>query len=120
MARASHAARPAAAADGASTTNDRPSSRRSPFSRHKSQPALNARRHALAATGSGVHVVRPDGHLAAVLPGWDAPALAAALRRATGWDQGAPPQAAGRDAATSRQTAGPCRDTGLSRPTPAP
>jgi len=41
-------------------------------------------RRALAATGSSVHVVRPDGHLAAVLPRLDPAALAAALRRATG------------------------------------
>ena len=44
-----------------------------------------ALRAALGATGDSVHVVRPDGHLAAVLPCYEAGALAAALRRAAGW-----------------------------------
>ena len=39
---------------------------------------------ALAATPDSVHVVRPDGHLAAVLPGFTPASLASALRRATG------------------------------------
>ncbi len=39
----------------------------------------------LAATHDSVHVVRPDGHLAAVLPNGDPEPLAAALRRAVGW-----------------------------------
>ncbi len=39
----------------------------------------------LAASARSVHVVRPDGHLAAVLPAGSAEALAAALRRACGW-----------------------------------
>jgi 2-polyprenyl-6-methoxyphenol hydroxylase-like FAD-dependent oxidoreductase len=39
-------------------------------------------RPALAAGPDTVHVVRPDGHLAAVLPAFDAEALAGALRRA--------------------------------------
>jgi 2-polyprenyl-6-methoxyphenol hydroxylase-like FAD-dependent oxidoreductase len=39
---------------------------------------------ALAATGESVHVVRPDGHLAAVLPGFDQASLSAALHRAIG------------------------------------
>jgi 2-polyprenyl-6-methoxyphenol hydroxylase-like FAD-dependent oxidoreductase len=39
----------------------------------------------LAATRDSVHVVRPDGHLAAVLPNGDPEPLAAALRRAAGW-----------------------------------
>jgi 3-(3-hydroxy-phenyl)propionate hydroxylase len=38
---------------------------------------------ALGLTGQGAALIRPDGHLAAVLP--DAGGLAAALRRATGW-----------------------------------
>jgi 2-polyprenyl-6-methoxyphenol hydroxylase-like FAD-dependent oxidoreductase len=42
-------------------------------------------RAALAATADSVHVVRPDGHLAAVLPGYEPVALAAALRRGSGW-----------------------------------
>ena len=41
-------------------------------------------RAALAATGSSVHVIRPDGHLAAVLPGPEPGALQRALARATG------------------------------------
>jgi hypothetical protein len=41
-------------------------------------------RQSLAATGTSVHIVRPDGHLAAVLPGFDPAAIAGALRRATG------------------------------------
>jgi 3-(3-hydroxy-phenyl)propionate hydroxylase len=41
---------------------------------------------ALDATGDSVHVVRPDGHLAAVLPGFDPASLAAALHRAVGAD----------------------------------
>jgi 2-polyprenyl-6-methoxyphenol hydroxylase-like FAD-dependent oxidoreductase len=39
---------------------------------------------ALRATASSVHVIRPDGHLAAVLPDAAGPALADALRRAGG------------------------------------
>ena len=39
-------------------------------------------RPALDAGGDTVHVVRPDGHLAAVLPAFDSEALAGALRRA--------------------------------------
>jgi 2-polyprenyl-6-methoxyphenol hydroxylase-like FAD-dependent oxidoreductase len=39
---------------------------------------------ALDATGDSVHVVRPDGHLAAVLPEFDPASLAAALDRALG------------------------------------
>jgi hypothetical protein len=56
-------------------------------------------RSALDATGDSVHVVRPDGHLAAVLPGPEPAALAAALRRAVGHDLAA----AG---ATARQVVG--------------
>jgi len=41
-------------------------------------------RAALAATDHSVHVIRPDGHLAAVLPRYDPATLAAALRRAVG------------------------------------
>jgi 2-polyprenyl-6-methoxyphenol hydroxylase-like FAD-dependent oxidoreductase len=41
-------------------------------------------RAALDATGESVHVVRPDGHLAAVLPEFEPASLAAALRRALG------------------------------------
>ncbi|HEX9066865.1 MAG TPA: FAD-dependent monooxygenase [Streptosporangiaceae bacterium] len=41
-------------------------------------------RRALAATSSSVHVIRPDGHLAAVLPELEPGALARALTRATG------------------------------------
>jgi len=48
-------------------------------------------RTALAATPDSVHVVRPDGHLAAVLPGYEPGALTAALRRATGWPPASPP-----------------------------
>ncbi len=44
-----------------------------------------ALRAGLAATDSSVHVVRPDGHLAAVLPGLEPGALEQALARATGW-----------------------------------
>jgi 2-polyprenyl-6-methoxyphenol hydroxylase-like FAD-dependent oxidoreductase len=43
-------------------------------------------RRALRATADSVHLVRPDGHLAAVLPSPDAAALTAALRRACGQD----------------------------------
>ncbi len=43
-----------------------------------------ALRAALAATDSSVHVVRPDGHLAAVLPGLEPGDLERALARATG------------------------------------
>lgn len=39
----------------------------------------------LAATHDSVHVVRPDGHLAAVIPNSDPQQLAAALRTAAGW-----------------------------------
>jgi 2-polyprenyl-6-methoxyphenol hydroxylase-like FAD-dependent oxidoreductase len=39
---------------------------------------------ALDATSDSVHVVRPDGHLAAVLPEFDPASLAAALHRALG------------------------------------
>jgi len=39
---------------------------------------------ALAATPDSVHVVRPDGHLAAVLPRFTPASLASALRRAVG------------------------------------
>jgi 3-(3-hydroxy-phenyl)propionate hydroxylase len=51
-------------------------------------PAIDptgAARRALRATADSVHLVRPDGHLAAVLPRHDA-ALTAALRRASGQD----------------------------------
>src|SRR5262245_7028204 len=41
-------------------------------------------RAALDASADSVHVVRPDGHLAAVLPEFDPVRLAAALRRAIG------------------------------------
>lgn len=41
-------------------------------------------RAALDASGESVHVVRPDGHLAAVLPEFEPGSLAAALRRAIG------------------------------------
>ncbi|HEY3907350.1 MAG TPA: FAD-dependent monooxygenase [Streptosporangiaceae bacterium] len=41
-------------------------------------------RRALDATAGSVHVVRPDGHLAAVLPRFEPADLAAALRRAIG------------------------------------
>ena len=41
-------------------------------------------RRALDATADSVHVVRPDGHLAAVLPRFEPGGLAAALRRAIG------------------------------------
>jgi 2-polyprenyl-6-methoxyphenol hydroxylase-like FAD-dependent oxidoreductase len=44
----------------------------------------------LAATHGSVHVVRPDGHLAAVLPNGDPEPLAAALRRAAGWPAKSP------------------------------
>jgi 2-polyprenyl-6-methoxyphenol hydroxylase-like FAD-dependent oxidoreductase len=40
-------------------------------------------RRSLAATPDSVHIVRPDGHLAAVLPGFEPAAIRAALRRAT-------------------------------------
>ena len=43
-----------------------------------------ALRAALDATAASVHVVRPDGHLAAVLPEFEPGSLSAALRRATG------------------------------------
>lgn len=43
---------------------------------------------ALDATAASVHVVRPDGHLAAVLPRYEPAALTAALRRAAGWPAG--------------------------------
>ena len=39
---------------------------------------------ALAATPDSVHVVRPDGHLAAVLPAFTPASLTTALRRAVG------------------------------------
>jgi 2-polyprenyl-6-methoxyphenol hydroxylase-like FAD-dependent oxidoreductase len=42
-------------------------------------------RTALRAGPDTVHVVRPDGHLAAVLDNPDTPTLQAALRRAAGW-----------------------------------
>lgn len=41
-------------------------------------------RQSLAATDSSVHIVRPDGHLAAVLPEFESAAVTAALGRATG------------------------------------
>ncbi len=41
-------------------------------------------RAALDATAASVHVVRPDGHLAAVLPEFEPGSLSAALRRAIG------------------------------------
>ena len=41
-------------------------------------------RTALAATADSVHVVRPDGHLAAVLPRFEPGAVRSALARATG------------------------------------
>ena len=41
-------------------------------------------RAALNASADSVHVVRPDGHLAAVIPEFDPASLAAALQRATG------------------------------------
>ncbi len=41
-------------------------------------------RAALDASDESVHVVRPDGHLAAVLPEYDPASLTAALRRAVG------------------------------------
>jgi 2-polyprenyl-6-methoxyphenol hydroxylase-like FAD-dependent oxidoreductase len=41
-------------------------------------------RQSLAATDDSVHIVRPDGHLAAVLPAFEPAAIARALRRATG------------------------------------
>lgn len=43
-----------------------------------------ALRRALDATAGSLHVVRPDGHLAAVLPDFEPAGLAAALRRAIG------------------------------------
>lgn len=43
-----------------------------------------ALRRVLDATADSVHVVRPDGHLAAVLPRFEPADLAAALRRAIG------------------------------------
>jgi 2-polyprenyl-6-methoxyphenol hydroxylase-like FAD-dependent oxidoreductase len=39
----------------------------------------------LGATGDSVHVVRPDGHLAAVLPRFEPGSVAAAMRRAVGY-----------------------------------
>jgi hypothetical protein len=39
---------------------------------------------ALGASADTVHLVRPDGHLAAVLPGFEPDSLTAALRRALG------------------------------------
>ncbi|MDQ3152560.1 MAG: FAD-dependent monooxygenase [Actinomycetota bacterium] len=54
-----------------------------------SLPAIDpagAVRRALRATADSVHLVRPDGHLAAVLPRLDTAALTAALRRACGQD----------------------------------
>jgi 2-polyprenyl-6-methoxyphenol hydroxylase-like FAD-dependent oxidoreductase len=52
-----------------------------------------ALRRALRATDESVHLIRPDGHLAAVLPHPDPAALAAALSRAVGDGQAgsAPP-----------------------------
>lgn len=50
-------------------------------------PAIDptgAIRRALRATADSVHLVRPDGHLAAVLPCLDAAALTTALRRSCG------------------------------------
>ncbi len=44
---------------------------------------------ALEATPGSVHVVRPDGHLAAVLPAADPDALARALHRATAMEEAA-------------------------------
>jgi hypothetical protein len=41
---------------------------------------------ALEASADSLHVVRPDGHLAAVLPEFDPADLAAALQRAIGAD----------------------------------
>lgn len=46
---------------------------------------------ALRAGPDSVHVVRPDGHLAAVLPEWDRAAVAGALRRACGESDQDPP-----------------------------
>jgi hypothetical protein len=43
-----------------------------------------ALRTSLGVTSGSVHVVRPDGHLAAVLPRFEPAELAAALRRVTG------------------------------------
>lgn len=44
-------------------------------------------RQSLDATEDSVHIIRPDGHLAAVLPRFDPAGIAGALRRATGIDQ---------------------------------
>ena len=46
-----------------------------------------ALRHSLDATADSVHVIRPDGHLAAVLPRFDRVEISAALRRAAGIDR---------------------------------
>ncbi|MGW4473411.1 FAD-dependent monooxygenase [Nonomuraea sp. NPDC004354] len=47
-------------------------------------PGLGLDAGLLDAGADSVHLVRPDGHLAAVLPAFSAAGLAAALRRATG------------------------------------
>jgi 2-polyprenyl-6-methoxyphenol hydroxylase-like FAD-dependent oxidoreductase len=47
-------------------------------------------RQSLAATDDSVHLVRPDGHLAAVLPRVDPAAITAALRRAARLDRSLP------------------------------
>ena len=44
-------------------------------------------RQSLDATEDSVHIVRPDGHLAAVLPRFDPAGITAALHRATGIDR---------------------------------
>jgi hypothetical protein len=46
---------------------------------------MGALGQALGASDDSVHVVRPDGHLAAVLPRLEPESLAAAVRRATGY-----------------------------------
>jgi 2-polyprenyl-6-methoxyphenol hydroxylase-like FAD-dependent oxidoreductase len=51
-------------------------------------------RTALRASADSVHIVRPDGHLAAVLPEFEAASLAAALQRAIGAEPPAQPPAA--------------------------
>jgi len=46
--------------------------------------ATGAARQSLEATGDSIHIIRPDGHLAAVLPRLDPAPIIAALRRAAG------------------------------------
>jgi 3-(3-hydroxy-phenyl)propionate hydroxylase len=63
---------------------------------------------ALGASDRSLHVVRPDGHLAAVLPGLDLAGVAAAVRRATGQVEAPAQLPAEAVAASASRYPGPC------------